>query len=93
MNDDRSDVVLMFVDSFDFFRGVIVVYSNHVVVGSHYNHLLAGDEFCATHGRVCNIERAHLCLRVVVINHDCATIEGNENPGQRSVQVNALDPV
>ena len=78
---DVANVVRVLLDRLDLLRRVVVEDAEQVVTGADDDPLFASDEFSTTHGRVCDLDRADLRLRVVVVDHDCAPVEGREHPG------------
>ena len=93
MHSDVSDVVGVLLDCLNFLSGVIIEDSEKVVIRSDNDPLFAGNEFCATDGRVGDLNRAHLSLRIVIVDHHGTTVKRGQYPGKGGMQVDGLDSV
>lgn len=90
VNSDVTNVVRVFLDRLDLLRRIVVEDSEHVVVATNHNHLLARDELGATDGRVGDLKGSDLRLCVVVVNHDSTAVKRDKHPWERRVQVHRL---
>ena len=83
----------MLLNCLDLLSRVIVEDAKEVIIGANNNPLLPCNELGATHGRVRDLNRTHLCLRVVIVDHDGSAIKCGEHPRKSRVQVDRLDSV
>jgi hypothetical protein len=88
-----SDLVGVVFDCFDLLRRIVVENPQESVVCSDNDPLFAWDKFCRTHWGIRYLKGAHLSLGVPVVNCDATCVKRNEHPGQRWMQVHALDSV
>ncbi len=81
MDSQVSDEVIVFIDNFEFLRGVVVVNSDLRVVCTNHDPLLASHELGASHWSISHFKRAHLCLLIVIKNCNVACVESDQDPG------------
>ena len=75
MHHYMSDIVLMFINSFNFLIRVIVVDANFVIVCTHNYPLLSRYEFSSSHRCVCHFDRPNLRLLLIVVDTHVARVE------------------
>ena len=85
------DEVCVLIDDFKLLTCVVVVDANLCIISSHYDPLLSRHELSASNWGISDLEGPDLCLLIVVVNDHGASIEPDENPGQRGMQLDTLD--